>query len=51
MSDAVAHAMWTLANSKSPVTQAQGGKAAKAGRAAARADGRAFRYQGPIPAR
>jgi Zn-dependent M28 family amino/carboxypeptidase len=50
MSDAVAHAMWTLAQSKSKVTKPLGGKAAKAqaGRAAARADGRAFRYQGPI---
>ncbi len=54
MSDAVAHAMWTLAQSKSPVTTPQSGKAAKAakaGRAAARADGSAFRYQGPIPTR
>ncbi len=50
MSDATAHAMWTLAQSKSKVTKPLGGKAAKAkaGRAAARADGRAFRYQGPI---
>ena len=30
MSDAVAHSAWTLANSKSPVTKPQGGKAAKA---------------------
>lgn len=54
MSDAVAHAMWTLAQSKSPVTTPQSGKAAraaKAGRAAARADGSPFRYQGPIPTR
>jgi Zn-dependent M28 family amino/carboxypeptidase len=54
MSDAVAHSMWTLAESKSPVTTPQSGnaaKAAKAGRAAARADGSAFRYQGPIPTR
>ena len=57
MSDATAHAMWTLAQSKSPVTtpQPQSAKAAKAkakaGRTAARADGRAFRYRGPIPTR
>ena len=53
MSDAAAHGLWTLARSKSPVTTPQSGAAskAKAGRAAARADGRAFRYQGPIPTR
>ena len=33
MSDAAAHATWTLARSKSPVTQAQGAKAAKAKKA------------------
>ena len=49
MSDAVAHAMWTLAESKSPVTTPQDDSAntAKAGRAAAKADGRKLRYQGP----
>ena len=48
MSDAAAHAIWTLARSKSPVTtpQSASAKKAKAGRAAARAEGREFRYQG-----
>ncbi len=49
MSDAVAHSMWTLARSTSPVTtpQSDSAKTAKAGRAASKADGRKFRYQGP----
>jgi hypothetical protein len=49
MSDAVAHSVWTLASSKSPVTTPQSGsaKTAKAGRAASKADGRKFRYRGP----
>ena len=49
MSDAAAHAAWTLARSKSPVTKAQAAKAAKKSRKAGRT--RALKYQGPFRVR
>ena len=50
MSDAAAHTAWTLARSKSPVTQAQGAKAAKAKKGKQRRT-RALKYQGPFRVR
>ncbi len=50
MSDAAAHAAWTLARSRSPVTQAQGAKAAKAKKGKQRRT-RALKYQGPFRVR
>jgi Zn-dependent M28 family amino/carboxypeptidase len=48
-SDAAAHAAWTLARSKSPVTKAQKAKAAKKSRKAGRTRG--LKYQGPFRVR
>ena len=48
MSDAAAHATWTLARSKSLVTSAQAAKAKKAKRAKR---GKAWKYQGPFRVR
>jgi Zn-dependent M28 family amino/carboxypeptidase len=50
MSDAAAHSAWTLARSKSPVTQAQGAKAAKAGKGKTRRT-KSLKYQGPFRVR
>jgi Zn-dependent M28 family amino/carboxypeptidase len=50
MSDAAAHAAWTLARSKSPVTQAQGAKAAKAKTGKTRRT-KSLKYQGPFRVR
>ena len=50
MSDAAAHAGWTLARSKSPVTQAQGAKAAKAKKGKQRHT-KALKFQGPFRVR
>ena len=50
MSDAAAHATWTLARSKSPVTAAQAAKA-KAKKAKRAKRGKAWKYQGPFRVR
>jgi len=50
MSDAAAHASWTLAESKSPVTQAQGAKAAKAKKGKTKRT-KSLKYQGPFRVR
>jgi Zn-dependent M28 family amino/carboxypeptidase len=47
MSDATAHAVWTLARSRTPVTDAQSGTV----RAKQRGGGGSFRYQGPLAVR
>ena len=46
MSDAAAHASWTLAQSKSPVTTAQSGKLKRSGKR-----GKAWRFEGPFRVR
>ena len=48
MSNAVAHATWTLARSKSPVTKAQAAKAAKAKKTGRT---RGMKFKGPFPVR
>jgi Zn-dependent M28 family amino/carboxypeptidase len=48
MSDAAAHATWTLARSQSAVTEAQAAKVRKGKRAKR---GKAWKYQGPLPVR
>jgi hypothetical protein len=50
MSDAAAHAAWTLARSKSPVTQAQAAKASKASKGKQRRT-KSLKYQGPFRVR
>jgi Zn-dependent M28 family amino/carboxypeptidase len=50
MSDASAHAAWTLAESKSPITKAQGAKAAKAKKGKQRHT-RSLKFQGPFRVR
>ena len=50
MSDAAAHAGWTLARSKSPITQAQGAKTAKAKQGKQRR-AKALKFQGPFRVR
>ena len=50
MSDAAAHAGWTLARSKSPVTQAQGAKASKAKKSKQRHT-KSLKYKGPFRVR
>jgi Zn-dependent M28 family amino/carboxypeptidase len=50
MSDAAAHAAWTLARSKSPITQAQGAKAAKA-KTGKQRHTRSLKFQGPFRVR
>jgi Zn-dependent M28 family amino/carboxypeptidase len=51
MSDAAAHATWTLARSKSLVTAAQGAKASKAKKAKRSKRGKAWKFQGPYRVR
>jgi Zn-dependent M28 family amino/carboxypeptidase len=51
MSDAVAHSVWTLARSKSPITQAQAGKVAKAKKARKGKRTKSLRYRGQFRAR
>ena len=51
MSDAAAHAGWTLAQSKSPVTKAQGAKASKAKAKGKQRHTKALKYKGPFRVR
>jgi Zn-dependent M28 family amino/carboxypeptidase len=51
MSDAAAHATWTLARSKSLVTAAQAAKASKAKKAKRAKRGKVWKYQGPFRVR
>ncbi len=51
MSDAAAHATWTLARSRSPVTSAQAAAASKAKKAKRSKRGKYWKYQGPFRVR
>jgi Zn-dependent M28 family amino/carboxypeptidase len=51
MSDAEAHAVWTLAQSKSAVTKAQGATAARAKKSRRIGRTRSLKYQGPFRVR
>jgi Zn-dependent M28 family amino/carboxypeptidase len=51
MSDAVAHSAWTLARSKSPITQAQAAKVAKAKKARKASRTKTLKYRGQFRVR